>query len=360
MIDALKQLLQELTSLDGPPGFEQPVVRYLAAAFQETGATVMVDPMGNLYARLGDPTARPHLMLSAHSDEIAGIVRYISPAGFLWIDPLGGLIASALVAQRVRVAGNLGVVGMRPGHLQTPDERLRVPPVQELFIDVGASSAAEVAAMNIRVGSPVTYLTTLASFTNSSRVTGKAIDNRLGCAVLLLLFRALKRREIGGRLTALIAVQEEVGLRGAKVGAYRVQPDYAIVLDTLPVADTPGVSESRMPGAIGRGPVLVITASSGTSGLGHIAHPRVQAWLETAADTAGVAVQFATSIGVAVTDAANIHTSREGIPTGVVGFPRRYSHSPICMFDLNDGVESIRLLQQFVDDMPQHTDFSFL
>jgi endoglucanase len=115
-----------------------------------------------------------------------------------------------------------------------------------------------------------------------------------------------------------------------------------------------------MPGAIGLGPVLVAASASGASGRGHIAHPKVQNWLEDAAAEAAVSIQLATSVGYAVTDAAAIHLSRQGIPTGVLGLPRRYSHSPICTFDLNDAVATVQLLQQFVSNMPKHHDLGFI
>jgi putative aminopeptidase FrvX len=360
MKDILLKTLTDLTGLDGPPGFEQPVVEYLRQEFEKTSASVSVDPMGNLYARLGDPAAKPHLMISAHSDEIAGVVRHIDNQGFIRIDPLGGLIPSHMVGQRVRVAGHLGVVGVRPGHLQSPDERLRVPPIEDLFIDVGAASAEDVARLGIRVGSPMSYAIRLERFSNSDRVTGKAIDNRAGCAVLLQVFRELAGQLLDGCLTALIAVQEEVGMRGAEVGTYHAMPDYAVVVDTLPVADTPNVPAGRMPGAIGKGPVLVIASSGGEISRGHIVHPKVLLWLEQAAAEAQVPIQLATSIGRAVTDAASTYLSREGVPTGVVGLPRRYSHSPICTLDLNDAMSAVALLKTFVARMDRHSDLSFI
>lgn len=360
MKEKLRQTLGELTALDGPPGFEQPVVRYLAAKFEAVGASVSIDTMGNLYATLGDNAARPHLLLTAHSDEIGAVVRHIEAAGFLRIDPLGGLIPTNLIGQRMRVGGHLGVVGTRPGHLQSRTEMANVPPVAELFIDVGAESSQEVADMGIRIGTPVTYAVSLATFTNGDRVTGKGIDNRLGCAILLHLFSQLSEEKLSGKVTALIAVQEEVGFRGATVGAYRVQADYAIVVDTFPVADTPGVTPGRMPGTLGEGPVLVVAASSSGSGRGHIAHHQVQSWMEAAASSAEIPIQLATSIGIAISDAAAVHLSREGIPTGMLGLPRRYSHSPVCTFDLNDGIGAANLLSRFVRDMPQHQQLNFI
>jgi endoglucanase len=361
MKDDLRATLERLTALNGPSGFEQPVVEALVGEFTDTGAEVRVDHMGNLYARLpqSDPDG-PHLMIAAHSDEVGAVVRYIDQNGFLRIDPLGIVAPVLFVGRRVDVAGHLGVVGVRPVHAQTPAERHQAPPIDQLFVDVGATSAAEVAGMGIRVGSPVSYDSPLRTFANPDRLCGKAIDNRLGCAVLIQLFRRLRDRQVAGTVTAVAAVQEEVGLRGATVAARSVRPDYAVVIDTLPVEDTPGGPEGRICGRIGHGPVLVVASSGGTFVNGHIGHPRVGEWIERAGASCGVPVQRVSSIGYAVTDAAAVHLRGEGIPTGVLGLPRRYSHSPVCTFDINDAVGAVRLLEQFVTEMQTHAEPSFL
>jgi putative aminopeptidase len=353
--------LERLTALNGPSGFEGPVVAALAAEFQDAGAHVRVDPMGNVYARLSqsDPVS-PHLMLAAHSDEIGAMVRYIDPNGFLRIDPLGIVAPVLFVGRRVDVAGHVGVVGVRPVHGQAPTERLQAPPMEQLYVDVGATTAEEVLAMGIRVGSPVSYESPLRTFTNPDRLCGKAIDNRLGCSVLIHLFKALRGRELAGTVTAVAAVQEEVGLRGATVAARSVRPDYAIVIDTLPVEDTPGAQEGRICGRIGQGPVLVVAASGSTFVNGHIGHPRVGEWIERAAAACEVSLQRVSSLGYSVTDAAAVHLRGEGIPTGVIGLPRRYSHSPVCTFDINDAIDAINLLDQFVTQMETHREPSIV
>lgn len=361
MKDDLRATLERLTALNGPSGFEQPVVEALVGEFTDLGAEVRVDHMGNLYARLpqSDPNG-PHLMVAAHSDEVGAVVRYIDQNGFLRIDPLGIVAPVLFVGRRVDVAGHLGVVGVRPVHAQTPAERHQAPPIDQLFVDVGATSAEEVAGMGIRVGSPVSYSSPLRTFSNPDRLCGKAIDNRLGCAVLIQLFRRLRDRQVAGTVTAVAAVQEEVGLRGATVAARSVRPDYAVVIDTLPVEDTPGGPEGRICGRIGHGPVLVVASSGGTFVNGHIGHPRVGEWIERAGASCGVPVQRVSSIGYAVTDAAAVHLRGEGIPTGVLGLPRRYSHSPVCTFDINDAVGAVRLLEEFVTEMQTHAEPSFL
>jgi len=354
MKESLLRTLAELTALDGVSGFEQDVVRYLRDAFSVLAEGVEVDGMGNVYARReGDPTG-PRLMIAAHSDEIGGIVKSVDPQGFLRFDVLGGLVPSLLVGRRVRVRGHLGVIGTKSAHLQTREQRGRVPTTEELYIDVGVDSAEEVAALGIAMGDPVAYYSPLLSYTNSDRLCGKSIDNRLGCAILLELFRQLESVSLAGTLHGVVCVQEEVGMRGARVAAYRLRPDYAVVVDTIMAAGTPDVDyHKEFPARIGEGPVLLM------SNAGHIAHPAVNRYLVKAAEECGVKLQPC-AVVKAGTDAVAIHLSGEGVPASGIHVPRRYSHSPVCTMDINDAVSAVTVLAQFTKDMGQHTDIGFL
>jgi endoglucanase len=356
MKQALRARLEALTALDGVSGFEQEVVAYLQEAFRDCADVVQVDRMGNLYARRHGRGAGPHLMLEAHSDEIGGIVKSIDPQGFLRMQPLGGVSPAMLVGRRVRVRGRLGVIGVKSGHLQTPEERKSVLEIGALYIDLGAASEAEVRALGISIGDPIAYHSPLAALAGGDRVTGKAIDNRIGCAILLELFRDLADETPAGPIDAVICVQEEIGLRGARVAAYTVQPDYAIVIDTFMAGDTPDVDYHReMPTAIGQGPVLLLANSA------HIGHPAVNRYVQQAAAAASVPLQLATvAQGMAATDAGAIHLARRGVPTAGIGLARRYSHTPICVLDLNDAAGAWRLLRAFVGDMERHADLAFL
>ena len=355
MKESLLKTLQELTALDGVSGFEQDVIRYLQGAFADVADRVEVDRMGNFYAtREGDPSG-PKLMLAAHSDEIGGIVKSVDPQGFLRFDPLGGVVAGMLVGRRVRVRRHLGVIGVKSGHLQTPEERKQVLPTDALYIDVGVDSAAGVAALGIGVGDPVSYFSPLMSYTNTDRVCGKSIDNRIGCAILLELLRRLKGVALAGTVHATVCVQEEIGLRGAGVAAYHLQPDYAIAVDTFMAGDTPDVDLYReLPARIGHGPVLLLANSA------HIGHPAVNGYLRQAAATCGVNLQPCTIVGRAGTDAGTIHLSREGVPTAGLGLARRYSHTPVCTLDINDACDAVKALEQFIRDMGGHTNLTFL
>lgn len=356
MKESLRKTLSELTALDGVSGFEQDVVAYLKTAFAEVADEVEIDRMGNLYATRRGASQRPRLMIAAHSDEIGAIVKSIDPQGFLRFDTLGRVLPSMLVGRRVRVQGkHLGVIGVKSGHLQTREEQGHVLPTDELYVDVGADSAQEVAAMGIEIGAPIAYYSPLVSFSNPDRVCGKSIDNRVGCAIVLELFRQIKGMPLAGTVHGVICVQEEVDMRGATVAAYKLQPDYAVVVDTFMAGGTPDVhSYKELPAYIGHGPVLLLANST------QISHPAVVRYLKQAAAKVGVILQPCTIVGKAATDAGPIHISREGVPTVGLGLARRYSHTPICTLDLNDAVGATRTLCQFVQDMGQHTDLSFV
>jgi len=359
-IDLLKRSLEyrlaAMTALDGVSGQEQEVVAYLRSELAPLADEVRVDRMGNVYATLHGRGLGPHLMLEAHSDEIGAMVKSIAPDGFLRILGVGGISPAMLVGRNVRVCGHHGVIGVKSGHLQSPEERRRVLEVHELYVDVGADSADQVAALGIRIGDAVAYDSPLAAFANADRVSGKAIDNRIGCAVLLEVLRELDHAAPAGTLSVVICVQEEVALRGAQVAAYSVQPDYAIAVDTFMSGDTPDVDYYReLPAAIGHGPVLLLANSA------HFGHPAVNRYVRKAAEVAGVSLQESlVGQGMAATDAGAIHLSRSGVRTAGLSLARRYSHTPVCTLDLNDGADAVRLLTAFVQHMGDHTDLGFL
>lgn len=340
----LKELLTQLTALPGVSGFEEPVARFLVPRLQGCADEVTVDTMGNVYAVRRGAEPGPTIMVAAHSDEIGLIVKAIESSGFIRFDKVGGMIDPLLPGRMVTVRGYLGVVGVKAGHLQSPKERTEVRPYTELYVDVGADSAEAVAALGIRVGDPIEQKSDLTFFAGGDRFAGKAVDDRLGCAVLLALFESLHGVDLAGTLIGAVTVQEEVGLRGATVAAFRVNPDLAIALDTMPCGDTPDVSFAReLPVGIGRGPVFQVM--SGGGGQGIIVSPRVRRLLEGAAEQAGVTYQTTTFAG-GNTDAAAMHLVREGVPCGVIALARRYAHSPVEVGDINDAVGAWKILRQ--------------
>ncbi|MCL6450745.1 MAG: M42 family metallopeptidase [Acetobacteraceae bacterium] len=360
--EGLKRLvgtLEGLCALDGPAGFEQPVISRLEEEFRPLSDRVELDRFGNLYALRQGAGRAPRLMLAAHADEVGLLVKSVEDAGFLRFEKLGGVADHSLPGTAVVVGGrHHGVVGLKSSHLMTPAERDRVPPYREMYLDVGAPDANAVAEMGIRPGDPVCFHAPLRRL-GPNRVAGKAIDDRTGCTLLLELFRHLQGLTPAGDLWAVITVQEEVGLRGAQVAAYRVNPDYAVAVDTIAAGDTPETAGRReQPVGIGKGPALVL-ASEG-SRAGSIAHPKVWRYLQEAASRAGVACQTALMIGYGTTDAAAIHLAREGVPTGGLSIPRRFAHSAQELLDLGDMWDGFRVLCALVEGMEGHRDLGFL
>lgn len=347
----LKATLRELTALDGVAGQETAVVRWLRDRLTPLADEVVVDRMGNVTAtRRGEG---PHLVISAHSDEIGALVTAIEADGKLRFASNGGVIETLLVGRKVRVGGVPGIVGIKPGHLQRPDERRTVPAMRDLYVDVGYDTASEVAALGIRTGTQITYDAPLAELSNADRVYGKAVDNRISCAVLVHLLERLQGQNLGGTLTCAVAVQEEVGLRGARALAYRLEPDYILVLDTMPSGDQPEMRLTQDANVrIGAGPVVRLMAGGG-GGAGHLMPPQMIRLLLDTAAAEGIPVQPVVLPG-ANTDAGTMHLERGGIPAGVINLPRRYSHSPVEMLDLNDAANALLLAEAIARGLGTH------
>jgi endoglucanase len=358
MKEQLRSLLIELTAIPGVSGQEMQVVRDLVERFRPLADEVEVDGFGNVYACKKGKAGGPSLMIAAHSDEIGAMVKSVEKSGYLRLEKVGGTLDPLLLGRKVRVNGHLGVVGVKAGHLQTMEERGRVVAANNLYIDVGASSAEEVCEMGIRIGDPIVYVSELESMTNRDRVVGKAIDDRIGCALLVKLFELLQGVDLAGDLYAVITVQEEVGLRGARVATYRLNPDYAIALDTIPSGDTPDIDTNKeLPIHIGRGPVFPLLAGGGARG--NIMHPGFKSFLIDIAEKNHIPYQLATFSG-GTTDISAIHLERSGIMAGAVTMPRRYSHSPVEVLDLNDAVNSLRLLEQIALNMDLLKEIAFI
>ena len=251
LLDALRIDLAELTALHAPSGTEQAVIARLRDLFAPLVDAVSVDHMGNLTAtREGSPGGR-HIVVSSHADEIGAVVASIETDGFLRLLSVGDTQPRLLEGRAVWVAGRPGVIGARSGHLTPRSEHGEGLALADLYVDLGVDSAAEVETLGVRVGDPVVVLSELRTLAGS-RVAGKGIDNRASCVLLLHLLRRLQGRTFPHRLTALVTVQEEVGLRGAEVAYARLQPDLAIVVDTFSAAGTPDTRHLAYTARIGQ------------------------------------------------------------------------------------------------------------
>lgn len=356
--ERLRDLTAEYAAIDAVSGHEQRLVRRLVDDFTPFLDDVTVDPFGNVVASKLAADGAPTLMIAAHSDEIGAVVKAVEPDGTIRFAPIGGVVETLLVGRAVSVNGHPGVTGVKAGHISTLAERLTAPAMRDLYVDVGADSAAEVAALGIEVGDPIAYVAPLRTLTNPDRISGKAVDNRISCAILVELAERLHGKTLPATIHFVVAVQEEVGLRGAQMITHRLNPTAAIVVDTMPAGGTPDVSATRdLSMQIGQGPVITLVSQSARAGA--IMQPGMRRFLERAAHAAAVPYQLALFYG-GNSDAASVHLVRDGIPTGIVNLARRYSHSPVETADLNDAANALLLLEQAATSFDGAVDLSFL
>jgi putative aminopeptidase FrvX len=354
----LRDLTTAYAAIDAVAGFEQALVRRLVQDFRPLVDDVTVDSFGNVIASRFADEHSPTLMISAHSDEIGAVVKAVEDGGFLRFAPIGGVLESLLVGRAVRVNGHPGVIGSRAGHIASAAERITAPAMKDLYVDLGFDSATEVLEAGIRVGDPIAYDAPVRALANPDRISGKAIDNRVGCAIVVELARRLQESQLAATVHFVVAVQEEVGLRGAQIVTYRLNPTAAIVLDTMPAGGTPDVSSTReLTQALGAGPVITLISQSGRAGA--IAHPGMVRLLERAAQRANTPCQRGVFYG-GNSDAAAVHLVRSGVPTGILNLARRYSHSPVETLDLNDAAHALELLVVAATGYDSRADLSFL
>ena len=336
-IERLRDLLCEFTRQPGVSGNEQAVVRVLRDALKPFSDEITVDAFGNITAVRHGKAGSPRLMIAAHSDEVGAVVTAILPNGLLRFQTVGVFNSSILFSTRVRVANKvIGTVTSVPGHLSDNGDHYPKPPIS---IDVGAVNDEQVNEWGIRVGSPVVFESPLVTLNNPRLVMGKSIDNRIGCATLVALFEELSGVELP---------LEEIGMRGAKMTATRLNPDFAIALDTVPANDNPDFSSPEVAFKIGNGPVIQLWEGKAEQFLGTVAHPQVRDLILNTARAENIPVQLSAAYDHWTTDGAAIHTSGNGIPTGFVSLARRYSHTPNEILDLKDAFDALRLLQAIV------------
>ncbi len=342
-------LLHNLLRAPGPSGYETQA----AAIWREAAsfATLSSDGIGSSVARVGELS--PLFAVVGHIDEIGLVVRHIDEKGFLWFAPIGGWDPQILVGQRVEIQGRSGavpgVVGRKPLHLLDAEARKKVVELKGLHIDIGADGR-EAAAELVRVGDPAVIASEPLAL-SGGRLVSRAMDNRLGAYVALeALRRCHERGSLKASFAAIAAVQEEIGLFGARTSAFAVQPDLAIVVDVTHATDAPGIDEKEL-GAhpLGSGPVIYRGATLS---------PKVFDLLVETAEAEGIEHTIGATGNSTGTDADAVQFARSGIPTSLVSIPLRYMHSPVEMVDLGDVEATVELIAAFAARLDGSIDLS--
>jgi endoglucanase len=340
----LKKTFIELVAVDSPFGFEEPMIRHFKETLAPYVDQVTETSRGNVVGiqRGTDPEA-PKIALVAHMDQVGFTVFNIDQRGFIRFRKVGGASNRAIQGQRVRLAtikGSVpGVVGIKPGHVTSVSEANTVPPVQEMYIDVGAWSREEAEEMGIVVGTPIVFDGEPQELANDL-VASHAVDDKAGLTVLITVAKALKDEEIPATVYYIGTVEEEGGLRGAAVALHDLDVDAAVAVDTAPSGWQPDVNMMDVVYEVGKGPAIHI-GEMGRRG-GWIYHRRLVDWLNGAAEAEGEDYQSGYQLGG--TDANTMAQTRGGIPATTVGVPRRYSHSPVETFSLEDMAGLVRIL----------------
>ena len=343
----LKALLMDLKRIPGLSGHEDRVRRRLAREMNSLGLATRTDRLGNLIVTLAGDSARPSVMLFTHMDQLGLIIRKIESNGLLRVERLGGVPERALASQEVLLCIGEGrdlpgVIANKSHHATSPEEKYRVLPYAEIYIDAGFSSAAEARSAGVEIGTPVVYAPKAIELANE-RVAGTSVDDRAGCAVIVEVARAL--REIADRPTLhfVFSVQEEFNLRGAVVAAQALQPDIAIQLDLMLATDTPDMA-ARGEVSLGGGPAISLYSFHGRGTLNcTLPHPALVRLLEASASEAGAPLQRSAQVGV-LTDASYVQLVGQGVASIDVGFPCRYTHSSLEVCDIGDLAALTRLL----------------
>lgn len=338
----MKEKLAELTKLDGISGDEQKVREFIIQNLDKS-LQHYTDNIGNLIVK-GKSSGASNLkvMLAAHMDEVGFMVNKITDDGKLKFSAVGGIDSRILIGQHVRVGDDKipGVIGYKSIHLQDKDERESAVELESLYIDIAAKNK-ENAEEFVNTGDYVAFSSEPVFF-GENKIKAKALDDRAGCVVLMELLKEVWPFE----LYACFTVQEEVGLRGARVAANRVKPDVGIVLEGTTCADVPQVKKHEMSTVMGEGPTLSFADRTSIADRDLLSH------FQKTAEEEGIPYQWKrTTTGG--NDAGRIQTSGTGVKTLTVSVPCRYIHSPVSVLDISDLENMLNLVSKALHTLPK-------
>ncbi len=342
-MDQTEQFLKALTEAHGVPGYETEVRAVLRGYMAPLGE-LSQDKLGSLICRrAGDG---PRVMLAGHMDEIGLIVTHIDDNGFLKFLQLGGWWDQTILSQRVIVKTHrgdvVGVVGAKPPHLISAEERSKMVEKKDMYIDIGSTSKEETEAAGVRVGDPVVPDSRFAVMANGKTYLSKAFDNRVGCAVVIDVLRHFAAA--GGNPNDLYGVQtvmEEVGLRGATTSGRAVDPDVAIIIESDIAGDVPGIRKEQSSTRLGGGPALSVFDAR------MIPNTKLRDLVIDTAAALDIPLQLSNMPGGA-TDGGAIHMNKIGVPTVVVGVPSRHIHSHGSIIHRDDYDNTVKLVAALV------------
>jgi len=339
-MDPIIDLLKELTEAHGVPGYEAPV-RAVVHKYLDSLGEISQDKIGSVICKKPGSSESPRVMLAGHMDEIGFMVKHITEEGFIYFLPLGGWYDQVLLGQRViiktRQGDVIGVIGAKPPHLIPADERNKVVPKKDMYIDIGCTSRGEVEAAGVHPGDSVIPRADFQIMANQKSYLSKAFDDRAGTALMISVLQGLQNQEHPNTVFGVATVMEEVGLRGATTSVRAVDPDVALVLEVDIAGDVPGIKEAESAVKLGKGPTVLIYDTRMVPNL------RLRDLIIEIAQEIGVSIQLSAIEGGA-TDGAAIHLHDTGVPTVVIGIPARHIHSHSSIINRQDYDDAAKLV----------------
>ena len=344
------ELLRQLCLLFGPSGCEDNVADFIADQISDSADRIYRDRLGNLIAVIesGIPNSKK-IMISAHMDEVGFMVNEITDDGYLKFDTVGGIDPRVLCGKNVTVGDEKsrisGIITSKAIHHKKKEEQENVTPISSMYIDVGASGKDDLSGL-VDIGSYATFDSEFYTFgSGGKRIKSKALDDRLGCAVMIEILRSLfdNRKAISSDLYFCFTVREEIGISGAQVVAQSIFPDFAIVLETTAVADVSGVGESSRVAALSEGGAISLMDRS------TIYDRELVNFALDVAKEKNIKAQIKKYVSGG-NDSAHIHKSGYGVRTLALSAPTRYLHSPACVADLDDYRSMIDLVREMLSN----------
>ncbi len=355
----LKQTLERFMMTPAVSGYENEMAAAMIEEIKPFADDISVDRIGNVIAKIeGSDKEAPVVMVYAHLDQLGFIVRKIELDGFIQVDRLGGIPEKALpgleVIIRTKSGGYVdGVIGMKSHHATGPEEKYKVDLVTSLHIDIGAKSAAEVREAGIEIGCPAQYKPQFNSLLGDM-IYGTAADDRGGCAALVHIASILKDNRPKSDVYLVGTVWEEFNLRGAMIAARTVNPDIAICLDVVLAGDTHDL-KVRYEDKIGLGPCINMYSFHGRGTLnGTLPHAGLVKLAEATGEADKIPIQYFAGVGI-LTDSSYIQLENKGVAAIELGYPARYTHTPVEVCSLGD----IEQLSQLVAGMAVRIDRNF-
>ena len=344
MADSTIELLRELTEASGVSGYEREIREIIRKHLKEI-TVIEQDKLGSIVCRKEGKTQSPRIMLAGHMDEIGFIVKLITDEGYIRLSPLGGWWGHVMLAQRVVIktrGGDIpGIIGSKPPHILSDEERKKVLEPKDMYVDVGATSSEEVKGLGVRVGDPIIPTFPFTVLGTGKTYLGKAFDDRIGCALFIEVVKNLVKEEHPNVVYGVGTVQEEIGLRGARTSSWVVEPDVGLTMEVGVAGDVPDVKREDAQARLGKGPVILIRDGSMLPNL------RLRDLFVETAERLQIPFQF-DFLERGGTDSGAIHLHRRGVPNLVVAVPTRHIHSHAAIMHRDDFDQAVRLVTEAV------------